>query len=269
MLVNYHCHSILSSDGHASMADMARAARDAGIGLLCFTDHCDMLDGQGRPQEVFDWDAEEAALAEARAAVPELELRLGVELGCPTQDPAHAERVLSRPGIDFVLGSVHNCRGGQDYYYIRYPDVATARREMDDYLDQVLELARSPYYDVLGHLDYPVRYMRQQGLELEISPEHPAVQAIFRAVIDSGRGIECNTSGYRNGGSFTMPSRALLAAYRAAGGTRLTIGTDAHRTDHLDLGLRPSLQTLRELGFRELTVYRDRRPAQIPLPVNE
>ena len=38
MLVNFHCHSSLSTDARSSMSDMARAACGAGIGVLCVTD---------------------------------------------------------------------------------------------------------------------------------------------------------------------------------------------------------------------------------------
>lgn len=265
MLVNFHCHSTVSDDARDTMPDMARAAQKAGIQILCFTDHCDMLSGMGELQDVFDWDAAAAGFAAAKAAAPTLDLRLGIELGCPTQNPTLAARKLSHPGIDFVIGSVHNTRSGPDYYYLHYTDADQCQALMDDYLAQVLEVARSPYYDVLGHLDYPVRYMRRDGVDISLSPEHPTVQAIFRAVIDSGRGIECNTSGYRNGGSYTMPGRELLAAYRAAGGTRLTIGSDAHSADQVTLGLRESLRMLRELGFEEVTIYRGRIPEQISL----
>lgn len=265
MLVNFHCHSSLSTDARSSMPDMARAACGAGIGVLCVTDHCDMLSGRGEPEDIHRWDASEAAWAEAKKAAPALDLRLGIELGGALENPALAAQKLRHPHIDFVLGSVHNRPAGPDYCYGTYTDEAQCRAILDGYLEQVLALARSPFYDVLGHLDYPVRYMRRAGIDIAVDPAHPTVQAIFRAVIDSGRGIECNSSGYRNGGRYTLPGRALLAAYRAAGGTKLTIGTDAHDTAQIDLGLRESYHMLRELGFTELTIYRGRVPEQIKL----
>ena len=265
MLVNFHCHSTLSFDARSSMPDMARTAQAQGLRVLCITDHCDMLSADGVPEDVYSWAASEAAWAEAKKAAPALDLRLGIELGGALENPALAEEKLRHPHIDFVLGSVHNRPAGPDYGYGVYTTAAQCREVLDGYLEQVLALARSPYYDVLGHLDYPVRYMRKAGIDIALDPAHPTVQAIFRAVIDSGRGIECNTSGYRNGGCFTMPGRELLAAYRAAGGTILTIGTDAHDTTQVDLGLRESYRMLRELGFTELTIYRDRIPEQIIL----
>ncbi len=265
MLVNFHCHSLLSSDARSSMTEMTLAAKTAGIGVLCMTDHCDLLPSDGEHLEYVSWDRAREAYAAACAAVPNYDLRLGIELGSAIADPDRAAEILSQPDIGFVIGSAHNFPDGPDYCYGSYESAGQCRRILDEYLDQVLRLAQSPFYDVLGHLDYPVRYMRRNGVEIGLDPAHPTVQAIFRAVIDSGRGIECNTSGYRSGGRYTMPGRALLAAYRAAGGTRLTIGTDAHHTSQIALGLCESYQMLRELGFTELTIYRGRIPEQIKL----
>ena len=87
MLVNYHCHSALSEDAQDSMPDMARAAQAAGLDILCFTDHCDMLSRGGQPQDVCDWAAADAAFAAASAAAPGLELRLGNQPVCPPWAP--------------------------------------------------------------------------------------------------------------------------------------------------------------------------------------
>ena len=41
-LTDYHIHSLCSPDAEDTMADMARASMGRGVGLLCFTDHCDL-----------------------------------------------------------------------------------------------------------------------------------------------------------------------------------------------------------------------------------
>ena len=49
LLTDYHSHTALSPDGKVSLAEMAAAARAAGLAELCVTDHCDLLDENGRP----------------------------------------------------------------------------------------------------------------------------------------------------------------------------------------------------------------------------
>ena len=48
LLTDYHSHTALSPDGKVSLAEMAAAARAAGLAELCVTDHCDLLDENGR-----------------------------------------------------------------------------------------------------------------------------------------------------------------------------------------------------------------------------
>ena len=81
MKVNYHFHSRVSFDAEYPLAEMCRAAREAGQRHLCVTDHCDLIDEYGNPDDSFDWSRVDEELRQARAMFPDLEIRRGVELG--------------------------------------------------------------------------------------------------------------------------------------------------------------------------------------------
>lgn len=69
------------------------AAAAAGLDELYVTDHCDLLDGEGRFAPDFDWPAALAQMAQAREGLTDrLQLRLGLELGSAPFDPAAAGR---------------------------------------------------------------------------------------------------------------------------------------------------------------------------------
>ena len=40
-MFDYHMHTVVSFDGHCRGIEMARAAADAGLKEICFTDHLD------------------------------------------------------------------------------------------------------------------------------------------------------------------------------------------------------------------------------------
>ncbi len=268
MRINDHCHSRCSPDGTTSMAGMARAAVAAGLDSLCFTDHCDVRSEQGLPApDALDWDACRRDFAEAQAAVRgKLDLRLGVELGQPTQEPALARAMLQKPGIDFVIGSVHNPVDGKDYYYHKFENQQDCRAMLHDYFLQVLAVARSEFYDAIGHIGYPLRYMRyRDGVDVSLDGEEPLLREILQTVIARGRGIELNTSGYRTCGGEPLPSRRILALYRQLGGEVVTIGSDAHTPDRIAEGLDDGAELLRALGFRYLCRFRARTPEMIAL----
>ena len=111
---NYHLHSRCSFDAESPLTELCAAAEEAGITELCLTDHCDLVDEKGKPDDSFDWTAEKRELEEAQRAYPKLTIRKGIELGQAILRPEAARQVLAELGIDFVLGSMHNCPSGLD-----------------------------------------------------------------------------------------------------------------------------------------------------------
>ena len=94
-----HTHSLLSPDSNAPLADMAQRAVALGLDELCVTDHCDLVDGSGRPVNSFDWPAAKEQFRRVQAQVGgRLNLRLGLELGSAVYDPDLARRILEAQG---------------------------------------------------------------------------------------------------------------------------------------------------------------------------
>lgn len=266
MLFNDHCHSLCSPDGAFSMTDMALAALHQGVGAVCFTDHCDCVNEDGALCRTFSWEAELAQFSAAQNTLGgRMKLRLGVELGEPTQSPDYAREVLALP-LDFVIGSVHNPLFGRDYYFQHYDSADACRRLILDYLAQLTAVAESDFYDVIGHITYPLRYMRVRdgvGVDFDFCKEQ--LDALLCAVVRRGKGIELNTSGYLNCGGEPMPPRWILERYRALGGELVTIGSDAHVPENMAQGLADGMALLRAVGFRSLAVFEQRKPEMISL----
>lgn len=265
-MVNYHFHSLCSFDSNAPLTSMCAAARRAGITHLCLTDHCDVVDENGNPNDDWSWKAVDRQIIEARAQFPYLQIRRGVELGQAILRPEAAEKVLAEPGIDFVLGSMHNCRNGLDFYWIDVQDMGHCHELLEEYLECLLELSRSDWFDSLAHLTYPLRYMRAcLGPKVDFRPFGDQVEEILKTLVHRGKALELNTSGYRNNYGEPLPSKRILEMYRGLGGELITLGTDAHVPEHMDGGLTAGLELLKECGFRYVTLYENRKPRQLPL----
>lgn len=263
MLVNYHLHSCCSFDADHPLTEMCRAAAAAGVGALCLTDHCDLVDEKGQPDDSFDWAAEDRELAAARAAFPNMEICRGVELGEAILRPEAAQRVLSEPGIDFVLGSMHNAPQGMDYYWIEYTSRAQCLRLAEEYLQCLLKLSQTDYFDSLAHLTYPLRYMRDKaGFPIDFRPFDDLVQEILKTLVQRGKALELNTSGYLGPQKEPHPPKYILRRYRDLGGELITIGSDAHVPEHAAQGLEQGTELLRQCGFSYITQYKNREPLQ-------
>ena len=270
-LADYHIHSTASPDARDTMTDMAAAARARGAAALCFTDHCDLDHyDTGKPDpHCFDyWPEALRQYADARAALPDLDIRLGIELGEPNHDPARAAEIAAMPELDFVLGSLHNLRDELDFYHYAYQSEAHCHQLLSRYLDELMEIAELLCFDVMAHIGYTRRYMLGAGFQahLDLETYGDRLEALLRRLISQGRGIELNCSGWRHPGIHgPIPEPDLLRLYRALGGEIITVGTDAHIARDAGLYLREGYDLLRELGFRYVTVYQKRKPEFIRL----
>lgn len=268
LLIDTHMHSTVSFDGHSSRADMVRAAQAAGLNGVCFTDHYDVINEKGEDCLHYDWIPAREQQREAAALVgKDFSLGYGIELGNAPADFAAAERVLAEPGLDFVIGSIHNTSrplGGMDYYFVDYAgDMEKAVLHLEDYLDALLALVRWGNFDSVGHLPYPLRYMRQKaGLDINLERYQDQVDEILRTVAQAGKAIEINTYRGRGGLEEYEP---LVQRFRALGGELVTCGADAHRAEHVGLGLKNAYALLERCGYRYVTVYQQRKPRPIRL----
>jgi histidinol-phosphatase (PHP family) len=247
---------------------MARAAKEAGLACVCFTDHYDVINEKGELCPHYDWTSARRQQREVWQHMgAELETLYGIELGNAPADFAAAERALAEPGLDFVIGSIHNASpalGGIDYYYVDYAEEPEkASLHLRDYLESLLAVARWGNYDSLGHIPYPLRYMRQRaGLDIHLNRERELVEEILCTVVRAGKAIEINT--YRGRG--TLEDYVdIVKRFRELGGEFVTCGADAHRAEDAGKGLKNAYELLEACGFRYVTVYRQRESRPVKL----
>lgn len=266
-LADYHTHSCCSFDSEAPLLEEVDRAVRVGLRELCTTDHCDLIDADGKRVYDLDWKPILTQYEQVRNTCGDkLELRLGLELGCAQADPECARKILSGAPLDFVIGSIHNLsleQGGTDFYFIRYQSQQDCYDTLDDYISSMTKLVTlEDCYDVLGHIIYPLRYMKDaEGPPVTLDRYEESLREIFTHAVQAGRGIEVNTYCGRTLGEW-LP---VLKLYRACGGEILTVGSDAHVAENIGKGAKEALQLMEEAGFRYQTVYQGRVPQFIKL----
>ena len=263
-LADQHTHSVCSPDAEYGMAELALAGAERGLDLLCITDHVDTVDcdtaifDPGCFERIRDRQAEEF-LAAREAAGDRIELRLGLELGEINQQPELARAIVSARDFDFIIGSLHALRGMADFRQLKYDSIEQCQRLTAEYFSQLWELTSEDSFDVIGHIGYTNRYMERAGFHVDMLGYCEQLEAIFRRLIYSGRGIEVNSSGLRQGSGTTFPQREILKLYRELGGEIITIGSDAHFPRDVGADIRECTELIKSLGFEYVTVFRARR----------
>lgn len=268
MLADQHIHSRCSEDGSVPMKELAAAAAELGLDHICFTDHCDMeyyATGEYNPdcpdREKLMADFEEAAAAWGK----KISLCLGIELGGAAHMPDRARKILSDLTPDLVIGSVHSFAGEPDFYMYgrregQFENEEKCSEILGRYVRELCDLVLLGDFDVMGHIGYPLRYIKREGFDMNLSGFYLELENLFRIIIEKGKGIEVNTSGLRNELKNTMPSRDILRLYKKAGGEIITVGSDAHDAVSVGAGIREACRMLEDEGFRYLAVYRERKP---------
>ena len=115
-------------------------------------------------------------------------------------------------------------------------------------------------FDVLGHIDYVVRYGKETAEHYSYRKYADEIDAILKKVLDMGKGIELNTGGYKYGLGFCNPHPDIIRRYRELGGEIITVGADAHCPEHIAYDFAKAKAVLEECGFRYYTVFEERKP---------
>lgn len=260
-----HIHTHFSFDGASEASPMAvcRAALEAGLQEVTFTDHCDI---NGEVEQIYPhYDIEaarEAVLAAREAFAGRLTVNWGIELGQPHQYPAAAAELIDRYAFDFVLGSMHNLTGVPDFFFLRYE--LMSERHFDQLfvrsLEEIRQIVTFPGISALAHLTYPCRYYTLAGRQYDPLCHADLLSDIFGEMVARGIALEINTSNLRKGLDLMMPDARVLALYRASGGRLVTVGSDAHAAQDVGADLDAAFTMLRDCGFDAYYTYRAGKP---------
>ena len=246
-----------------------RAQLEQAINLsmtsLCVTDHHDY-----DVDSVIDFTLPTDKYFNTMSALREeykdrIDLRIGIELGLQPHLKKYYHELLSSHPFDFVIGSTHFINRKDP----AYPEFFEGRGEQEAYLqyfqatlDNVKNLNT---YDVAGHIDYIVRYGPNKAAYYSYEAYRDILDQILRAVIERGKGIECNTAGLRKGIGQPNPCDRILMRYRELGGEIITIGSDAHIPEDIGADFQAARELLKQCGFSYYTEFYRRKPEFKPL----
>lgn len=190
----------------------------------------------------------------------------GIELGQPHYDPELAEKVLAMREYDQVIGSVHNLRNTQDFYYMDSFTEESANDYFNRYLDEILGLLEWGNFDVLAHLTYPLRYFySKSGIIIDMSRYSKKVDEILKLTAEKGKALEVNSAGLRQPIKKLAPEADVVKRFKELGGKYVTFGSDAHFAEDLAAGLTEAYDAMKAAGFNEMTLFQQRTPLLMPI----
>ncbi|MBR6618953.1 MAG: histidinol-phosphatase HisJ family protein [Clostridia bacterium] len=267
-LIDLHMHTSSSFDGHYSAAEMCEAAVNAGLSVITFTDHFDVdffEEHKLAERQVTSYNDVVSAQA---AFADKLKVLVGIEVGQGTYEPELTKKSLEKYNYDFIIGSIHNLRKTPDFCELDYTNMTLDEVYglLDKYFEEMLLLAKWNGFDTLAHLTYPLRYiMGNYGIKVDLKKYDGIVDEIFKTVIANGKALEINTSGLRQKIGVTMPTVDYVRRFRELGGEYLTIGSDAHFTEHVGAGINEGFAIAEAAGFEYVTYFKNHQPVKVKI----
>jgi histidinol-phosphatase (PHP family) len=265
-LNDFHVHSHFSGDCHVDMRLFIEEAIQKNIQNLCFTDHHDLdfpLEGI-----CFELDIEryfETLLKYKNEYQDKINLLIGIELGIQPHIYSELEETVNKYPFDFVLASNH-LAGGKDPYQPEYYKNLTQSEGYGLYFNEILRNVKAfNAYDVYGHLDYVIRYGPFEKKGYLYDDYKDLFDELLTTIIENGKGIELNTSGFKHQLNNPHPNRTVINRYRELGGEIITLGSDSHTPDTLSKYFDKAREILLDAGFKYYTIFKNRKPEFIKL----
>lgn len=280
MLMDMHTHTAFSVDSEESFDNMFARAQDLGLLAYAVTDHCEAgrfysAEHYGRPkmQSEFDvYDYRDAFLASVGAVTDAKEnyngsvkLLCGVELGEPLYDIKATCEILSDERLDFVIASLHELEGYDDFAFLDYRNF-DVHELLYKYFLEIYRICKWGEFDSLGHLTYTLRYIEGKfGFKPDMSRYTEIIRESLRAVAEKNKALEINTSGLRQNYGKPFPEPEYVRMFREAGGEIITIGSDAHNVRDLAAGISDGIAIAKDAGFRYIAYYEKRKPVFVKI----
>jgi DNA polymerase (family 10) len=196
-----HMHSDWS-DGAATMADMARAAKEKGLEYVAITDHASPM-GMVRGTKDGNVDEYLAKIEAARKAVPGIRILAGAEVDIlPDGSLYLSDATLKK--LDWVNASIHS--------HFAMDAAAQTKRYVAAIRNKHVRCIAHPMTRMVAERD---------GIEAEWD-------AVFDAAREAGVAVEMNASVRR------LDLGDVLARRAKERGVMLTMGSDAHAIGELD-----------------------------------
>ncbi|MEI6100836.1 MAG: histidinol-phosphatase HisJ family protein, partial [Eubacteriales bacterium] len=243
-MFDYHIHSNWSFDAEDSLEGITEEAAQIGLTEICFTEHIE----PGHPYDLkwdgfIDYPAYSREIKRVRGKYPQIEIKTGLELGLAKDYLHQIHQFVAERDIDFIIASQHIVQGF-DPYFPEYFKGKPKRESEEVYLQTLLENLRGfTPYSVVGHIGYVCKNSPYHE-PLQYDEYADLIDEILKTAINSGHGIEVNTSGY---GKYNepMPTPDIIRRFLALGGEIITIGSDAHLKERVGGNFSDALELLR------------------------
>ncbi len=265
-IMDSHVHTDNSPDGHHSAMFMCETAVSKNLRAVAFTDHCEV---DSFLEDSYDRRIVQSYFETAKAKSAfrgRLLVLQGIELAQPHFVPKLAEKILNAQKYDTVIGSMHNLRARQDFYYMKSFEGMDLHALMSEYIDEMLQMTQWGNFDVLAHITYPFRYFYSVGgIDENLDDYSDKIDELLKLVAEKDKALEINTGGLRQKLNKTSPELKTVKRFKELGGKLISVGSDAHYAEQIGMDVDIAYKMALEAGFQSVVLFQNRIPVEIAI----
>lgn len=268
MFIDYHTHHERCGHATGTLRQYIEQAIKIGLDQIGLSDHMPVihlpkekiLPGLGMELAELENYVDEA-VALKKEYKNDIDIKVGLEADYIKGYEEEIEKLLNSYPFDYILGSVHFL-GEWDLSDSRQME-GWRKRPLDDiFTDYYLAIqgaAKSGLYDIIGHFDVIKKFGHVPTKDMRAIIEE-TLQIIKKQDI----AIEINTSGLYKIVKEVYPAPKIIE--KAVNiEIPFTLGSDAHKPEHVHVGIEEGRKYLKQFGVKELATFDKRKKIMISL----
>lgn len=269
MLTDYHNHlekGTLTLDYLKKFTDMAKRKGIEHFGISEHAYHfyqtADILRNDWVDERRY-YDMDDYVQLFREAWSKDIDVKMSIEMDYTPGRHGEMERFISTYDFDYVIGSIHWIGDfGIDLAEYKQEwnqrDVNEIYRQ---YFDQVVTLAESNLFDIIGHIDL-VKIFNYLPSDEEFLLEQ--YERAVNALAQSKTCVEISTAGLRKPTGTLYPDKRLLQMCFNRN-IPIVLSSDAHIPEHVGADFDQALTLAREVGYTKITTFNKRERKEYPL----
>lgn len=268
MLHDQHMHSSYSRDSEEDLRNYFIEAEKLKIKYVLTCEHYDFattVDGT-------TWDVDYDKLLDEHQKLkkefPDITPLLGLELGYRKDYFNEMIEIANKYDYDLIQLSIHD--SGKGDYYFKETFINDIDNTMNEYFDLMEEAINSfDNYDVLSHIDFGFKTVVMINPSYKFNYFEDRIIRIFKLIIKKNKALEINSKVMKTINEIYLVNdknykyddhlRYLLKLYKANGGKKLTLSSDAHNKESYRLDFDKHIEVIKEIGFDELSYFIKRK----------
>ncbi|WP_339060414.1 histidinol-phosphatase HisJ [Tepidibacillus marianensis] len=262
MFIDYHTHNERCGHADGQLRNYIEQGIKVGLDQLGLSDHMPIIHlpkekiPSGTAMELHQLEEYVREAVDLKKEYQgQIDIKVGIEADYIESYEREIEMLLSPYPFDYIIGSAHFL-GEWDHSDSRQME-GWQRKSVDEifseYYRAIQGLAKSGLYDIVGHFDV----IKKHG-HVPKGNIMPVIEQSLQVIRDQDMAMEVNSSGLYKIVKEIFPAPNIIEKALALG-IPFTLGSDAHKPEHVHVGVEEGRKVLQQLGATQIATFDQRK----------